>query len=148
MPRSILFFNYFERPKIPWIQPRIQIRFFFKLDTKNWWKTFRRQFFEMQKSKSKLKVTNENDVKSSKLPRSIQKSDNILGNTCKSSFTCLIHNSIYLIDIILAQDSIGWPEIARPRPRNFKNTSFEGPTIRSVGNWTDSELDRFWLIRS
>ena len=41
----------------------------------------------MQKSKSKLKVTtksNDNDVKSAKLPRSIQKSDNILGNTCKS----------------------------------------------------------------
>ena len=43
------------------------------------------QWFEMQKSKSKQKVTNENDVKSFKLPRSIQKSDNILGNTCKSS---------------------------------------------------------------
>ena len=45
----------------------------------------RLQLFEMQKSKSKQKSTNDNEVKSSKLPRSIQKSDNILGNTCKSS---------------------------------------------------------------
>jgi len=44
----------------------------------------------MQKSKAKLKVKNENDVKFSKLPRSIQKSDNILGNTCEFQIHILL----------------------------------------------------------
>ena len=94
----------------------------------------------MQKSKSK---SNENDVKSAKLPRSIQKSDNILGNTCKSySFThsieyLLLHFVLNLrififkaqirrwvfvsfvkwVDVKLAHGSVGQPNQNRLRSR-------------------------------
>ena len=74
------------------------------------------KMFEMLKSKSKQKVTNENDVNSSKLPRSIQKSDNILGNTCKSSYNLYdIQVRILLIFFIVRRyQTSSWHVILNP----------------------------------